>query len=132
MDSQTKILIVDDEKDFTDLLQLHLRRHGNVHLRVVNQSDQALEVARQFKPSVILLDVVMPGMDGGEVLQGLESDAELCRIPVVVVSALATNDDTAMGNATETGGHPIVAKPVKIERLVEKIEELIGHSLKEH
>ena len=131
-DSPTKILIVDDEKEFTDLMQLHLRRHGNVHLRVVNFSDQAIDVSRQFKPDIILLDVIMPGMDGGEVLQALESDPVLSTIPVIVVSALATNDETKMGNAEQTGGHPIVAKPVQIDRLVEKIEDLIGHSLKAH
>jgi two-component system OmpR family response regulator len=124
----TRVLIIDDEKGFTDLLQMQVRRHANVHLRVVNQSDQALEVARQFKPDIILLDIVMPGIDGGELLHQFEGDANLKEIPIIVVSALTTHAETSSG--LSLSGHPLIAKPVKTEELVGRIEEQLGHSIR--
>ena len=124
----TRILIIDDEKDFTDLLQMQIRRHGNVQLRVVNQPDQAISAALQFKPAIILLDIVMPGMDGGELLHKFETNKDLKDIPIIIVSALTTHAETSTGMSAS--GHPLVAKPVKTEELVSRIEEQLGHSIR--
>ena len=128
MISSARILIIDDEKDFTDLLQMQIRRHGNVQLRVVNNSTEALSAAKQFKPSIILLDVVMPGLDGGELLHEFESDSVLKEVPVIIVSALTTHDETSAG--LSASGHPLVAKPVKTEELISCIEKQLGHSIR--
>ena len=128
MSGSTRILIIDDEKEFTDLLQVQIRRHGNVHLRVVNKSTDAIAAARQFKPSVILLDIVMPGLDGGELLHELEADEDLKRVPVIIVSALTTHAETSTG--LSASGHPLIAKPVKTEELIECIEAQIGHTIR--
>jgi len=130
--SKTKILIIDDEKEFTDLLQMNLRIRGPMQLRVVNHSDEAVEVARQFSPDVILLDIIMPAPDGCDVLRTLETDPELKEIPIIIVSALVTNDETTGEPHPMTSGRPVVAKPVKIARLVGAIEDVVGHSLTGH
>ena len=126
--SSTRVLIIDDEKEFTDLLQMQMRRCANVHLRVVNQSDKAIDAARQFKPEIILLDIVMPGLDGGELLHRFEEDENLKNIPVIVVSALTTHDETSSG--LTASGHALVAKPIKTEQLVKRIEEALGHTIR--
>ncbi|MGK0190445.1 MAG: two-component system OmpR family response regulator [Verrucomicrobiales bacterium] len=128
MDSTTRILIIDDEKEFTDLLQMQMRRSANVHLRVVNLSTEAVEAARQFKPSLILLDIVMPGLDGGELLHLFEADKDLKEVPIIVVSALTTHDETSSG--LTASGHPLIAKPVKTEQLISRIEDQLGHTIR--
>ncbi|MDA0814158.1 MAG: response regulator [Verrucomicrobia bacterium] len=126
--NSTRILIVDDEKEFTDLLQMQMRRCANVQLRVVNHSEQVIDAARQFKPAVILLDIVMPGLDGGELLHKLEADEKLKQIPVIIVSALTTQSETESG--LTASGHALIAKPVKTEVLISRIENVLGHSLR--
>jgi DNA-binding response OmpR family regulator len=126
--NSTRILIIDDEKEFTDLLQMQMRRCANVQLRVVNHSEHAIDAARQFKPAMILLDIVMPGLDGGELLHKFEADETLKKIPVIIVSALTTQAETASG--LTASGHALIAKPVKTEVLISRIEDLLGHSLR--
>ena len=62
----TKILIIDDEVVFTDLMRMNLEKTGEFKVKVENESTLALRAAREFEPDVILLDIVMPGMDGGD------------------------------------------------------------------
>ncbi|MEZ5325196.1 MAG: response regulator [Verrucomicrobiales bacterium] len=126
--SSTRILIIDDEKEFTDLLQMQMRRCANVQLRVVNHSEHAIAAAQQFKPAIILLDIVMPGLDGGELLHKFEADKALKSIPIIVVSALTTHAETAGG--LTASGHALVAKPVKTEQLISRIEDLLGHTIR--
>jgi len=78
-----RILIVDDEKDFTQMVKLNLEETGKYIVRTENIGRQALAAAREFKPHIILLDIVMPDTDGGEIAHNISLDEELSRIPVV-------------------------------------------------
>jgi len=68
-----KILIIDDEENYTALLKLNLEFRLGHEVEMVNRSDEAVEAALRFRPDVILLDVVMPGMDGGDVLHPIRN-----------------------------------------------------------
>ena len=74
----------------------------------------------------------MPAPDGCDVLRTLENDPQLKDVPIVIVSALVTNDETTGEPHPMTSGRAVVAKPVKMVRLVSTIEDVIGHSLTDH
>src|SRR4051812_29508069 len=86
---RTRILIVDDEPETTRLLQLILQRKRPYEVRVKNHSKQALDVARAFKPDVILLDIIMPELDGGDVARLIRHEPSFERVPIIFLSACA-------------------------------------------
>ena len=90
-----KILVIDDEPALTRLLKADLERFGKYTVWDVNDPTRALELARRFKP--VLLDVVMPGMDGGDVLAALRDDPITRDVPVVMLTALVGNEETSVG-----------------------------------
>src|SRR3954469_12861866 len=103
-----KVLVVDDVADNVKLLAYELTDHG---YEVVTAFDglQALEVAVAERPDVILLDIMMPGMDGIEVCRRLKADPELQSTPVILVSALDRQDDVVRG--LDAGAHDYITKP---------------------
>ena len=115
---KTKILIVDDEEGFTRLMKLTLTEYD---IREENNPVRALETARQFKPDLILLDVMMPHFDGGDVAAQIRTDARLKNVPIIFLTAMVTKAETAARPLL--GGYPFIAKPVTPERLVENIEK---------
>ena len=74
-------MVVDDEAGFTKLLKMNLEKTGKYEVRIENQSTKALEVAKEFQPDVVLLDIVMPDMDGGDVAAQFQDDPMLRRVP---------------------------------------------------
>src|SRR5690606_24458077 len=105
MDSK-KILIVDDEEDFTALLKANLEEVGNFEVRDVNDSRQALAVAKEFRPDLCVIDVVMPGLDGGDLVALLRADPDLRRVPVLMLTALVEENPDTPDGETQTGGLP--------------------------
>ncbi|MBA3960914.1 MAG: response regulator [Chthoniobacterales bacterium] len=112
-----KILIVDDEEGFTKVTRLTLTDY---EIREENNSARALETARSFQPDLILLDVMMPEFDGGDVAAQIRADPKLKRVPIVFLTAIVTERETAMRPLL--GGYPFISKPVTPERLAESIE----------
>ena len=105
------VLVIDDEASQRDLLTRFLRKQ-NYDVRAANDGRSGLELARLLKPTVVLLDVMMPGMDGWSVLTALKADPETADLPVVMVSFVAEpRIGTALG-ATAT-----IAKPIDWGRL---------------
>src|ERR1041384_328397 len=82
-----KILLVDVEKSFTNHSKLNLEQTGRYDVRVVNWAEDALPAAREFRPDLMLLDLIMPRMPGGNVAAAFESDAELKNIPIISLTA---------------------------------------------
>jgi diguanylate cyclase (GGDEF)-like protein len=103
-----KVLVVDDQYDNVKLLAFELSDHGYEVLTAFN-GPQALDVARQADPDVILLDVMMPGMNGVEVCRELKKDVNLRHIPVIMVSAREMDEDVIRG--LDAGAHDYVTKP---------------------
>ena len=119
MEAKTKVLIVDDESGFTRLVKLTLERSGNFKVLEQNDGSQAWLTARDFKPDIIFLDVVMPKADGGEVAQQIRSNPLLSKIPVIFLTAIVSQRESHH----EFGGFPFLAKPVSIEMIKQTIAE---------
>ncbi|HVU27437.1 MAG TPA: response regulator [Verrucomicrobiae bacterium] len=120
-----KILIVDDEAGITRMLKRNLEATGRFTVRTENTSSAAITAAREFLPDFILLDVMMPGMDGGEVAAKIKEDKTLSHVPVVFLSAIVKKEETE-ATGGKIGGSTFLAKPVKLEDLIACIETHIG------
>jgi len=120
-----RILVVDDEPALTRMVKLNLERTGNYEVRTENQGSMAIQAAREFKPDLILLDVMMPDMSGDEVSAQMKEDKELSRMKYVFMTAIVTKDETeTMGS--NIGGNEFLAKPVKTEELIATIERVLS------
>ena len=123
-----KILLVDDEAGFTDLLKMNLERSGRYEVAIENDSTKAVAAARQFQPDVIVLDVVMPGMDGGDVQAALQDDPLLAGIPVVMLTALVDSTELSEGAVAQAGSQMVMPKPVNLSLLFRVLDEILGET----
>lgn len=119
-----RILIVDDEAAFTGLVKLNLEKTGRYEVRIENNPHTALATAREFAPDMVLLDVVMPGRDGGQILADLRQDAALAHVPVMFMTATITQAGVDQRKGTIRGA-PFVAKPVEPRWLMHRIEQIL-------
>lgn len=125
----TRVLLIDDEVGFTLTMKFILEETGNYEVAVVNESQTALAKALEFLPDIIFLDVVMPGIDGGDVLILFRAEERLKDVPVILLTALVENDDTAGGlGVAEEAGQVMLSKPVRMETLVSIIESTLADS----
>jgi two-component system, OmpR family, response regulator len=118
---EKKILIVDDEQAITRLLKLNLENTGAYLVREENEGSKAYAAARDFKPDLILLDVMMPDMDGGEVAAQIQNDPLLKGIPVIFLTAAVKQDELA-AHGGKIGGFPYIAKPLDVQGVLDAIE----------
>src|SRR5437762_13869069 len=118
---QKKILIVDDEPTITRLLKLNLEKTGAYHVREENEGAKAYLAAREFKPDLILLDVMMPDMDGGDVAAQLQADPLLKGIPVVFLTA-AVKKEALNAHGGVIGGGQYIAKPLDVKGVLEGVD----------
>jgi len=125
MEKKKKILIVDDEKDFTEMIRWNLEATGRYEVRSESKGAKALAAAREFRPHLILLDIIIPDMDGGEILFQLKNDAVVKDIPLVFLTAIVTQPEVnSVGSLIS--GHPSIAKPVSAADLIAYIKKTIG------
>jgi CheY-like chemotaxis protein len=118
-----RILIIDDNRDLTHSAKLALERAGRYSVWEENEPARAHQTTQRVKPDLILLDIVMPETDGGEVAARIESDPTLHRTPIVFLTALVTKAEARSG--LEIQGHPFLAKPISIPELVAGIERYL-------
>lgn len=123
-----RILIIDDEVGFTNLVKLNLEQTGRFVVGIVNESVDALAVAEEFKPQLILLDVMMPGKDGGELLAELEVNEQLKNVPVLFLTA-STMNQLARAEQAVVQGRPVIAKPVLPQELIRRLDEVLGRAI---
>lgn len=122
--NKLKVLVVDDDRNLSKLVKLFLEKTKRYEVCEENQSANALTTAHRFAPDAILLDVDMPGKDGGEVARELASDPVLRRAPVLFLTSLVTAGEA--GDArTERCGARFLSKPVNPQLLVEAVDRLI-------
>ena len=117
-----RILIVDNDRDTTHLVKILLEKTGDYLVFEENASIKARQSARNFRPDLILLDVVMPEADGGEIAAQIRADPELQSTPIIFLTALVTRAEANTG--LHIDGHPFLAKPINIPGLINTIE---GH-----
>ena len=117
-----KILVVDDERTFTELVKTTLEETGKYEVRTENKGRRSFDIAREFGPDLILLDLVMPDMDGSHVADQIRSDEILGNVPIIFLTAVVKEEETRTADGI-IGGYPFIAKPVGLTELIERIEE---------
>jgi two-component system, OmpR family, response regulator len=121
------VLYVDDEADIRQIVQIALELNGAIKVVAADSGEQALELARHHKPDLVLLDVMMPGIDGPTTLKKMRADAALARIPVVFITAKALPHEVA--GFRELGSVGVIAKPfdpMALENQVQSIWKDLG------
>ena len=123
---QARILIVDDERDNRELLEVILGHEGFVTVSVASGEDALLSVAHA-PPDLVLLDIMMPGMDGYEVALRIKGDALTKSIPVLMMSAL--DDRSARTLAASAGADAFFSKPMRRADLCARVRQYLASSL---
>lgn len=129
--NQKRILVIDDEPTYTEMVKMSLEQFGGYSVAEENDPRNALAAVRAFQPDLILLDVMMPDIDGGDVATTLSEYVDTRNIPVVFVTALVSpvelkNQENDVGRAPN--GHRYVAKPSSIDDLIDAIESALAQS----
>lgn len=119
--AKKRILVVDDEKSLTSLLKLNLEDTGQYEVRVENWAEDALPAAHEFKPDLILLDIIMPRLPGGNVAALIDADPKLRGTPIVFLTA-AVRKQQVEENEGIICDHPCLAKPAPLEEVIAMIE----------
>ena len=117
------ILIVDDEPEITSLLEEQLKESG-YHVLTAKDGLVGLEIARKQHPDLMILDLMLPKMDGYRVLGLLKNDARYSNIPVIIFSARAQKEDMHLGE--ELGADASITKPFEGQAIFKKVNELMG------
>jgi two-component system alkaline phosphatase synthesis response regulator PhoP len=118
-----RILVVDDEIYIVHILDFSLGMEGYEVLTALD-GEQALEKARAEKPDLIVLDIMMPKLDGYETCKRLKADPEIKDVPVILLSAKGRNVDQKIG--FEVGADDYITKPFSPRKLVERINAILG------
>jgi len=111
-----KILVIDDEAEITEIIETFLKDAG-YQVLVENSSVMGIERAKSFRPELILLDIMMPFMDGYEVCDELKKNKETENIPVIFLTGKDARSDE--GKSFKVGGDMFIKKPFNCERLLE-------------
>ena len=121
-----KVLIVDDEEEILKLLVSIFETRTEYKISVASDGEQGIRVAREEKPDLILLDVLLPNKNGFEVCQVIKSDPSTSFTKVIMLTGMTQNLDLQKG--WDSGVDAYIAKPFDIPALLNKIEELLRNS----
>ncbi|MBO6537443.1 MAG: response regulator transcription factor [Balneolaceae bacterium] len=116
------ILVVDDEKDLLDLIEYNLKKEGFKVLKAEN-GKEGIEVAKEHKPDLVLLDIMMPKMDGLEAVEIMRKDDDLKRIPIIFLTA--RSDENTEIEGLNKGGDDFITKPISTTKLVSRIKAVM-------
>ncbi|MFM1770362.1 MAG: hypothetical protein RJA22_2891 [Verrucomicrobiota bacterium] len=116
-----RILVVDDEKSLTTLLKLNLEDTGRYEVRVENWPEDAQAAAREFKPHLVLLDLIMPRLAGGDVAAQFQADPALKDVPIVFLTAAVRRSQVEEHEGIICD-HPCLAKPASVQEIIAMIE----------
>ena len=119
---QRRILLVEDENDIAELVERHLRREGCEVERFAD-GEEAVRAARQRPPDVLILDIILPGLDGFEICKAFRRDPDLERVPILMLSARDEEVDIVTG--LELGADDYLAKPFSPRVLVARVRNLL-------
>jgi CheY-like chemotaxis protein len=114
---KSKILVIDDESSFTRIVKVFFEDTGKYEVKEVNKGTEGLSAAQQFRPDLILLDIYMPDLCGGEVAAQIREDANLKDVPIVFLTALIRKNEQK-----SIRGCSYIAKPIRMKDLMTSIE----------
>jgi len=120
--TKKRIMVVDDEPAFVRMMKLVLEKHGPYEVICETNSAQAVETARCCKPDLVLLDVVMPEIDGGDVAARMHADEELKSVPIIFLTALVSEKETQNGPIMRAG-YRFLGKLTSDNKLFDCIEQ---------
>jgi two-component system, OmpR family, alkaline phosphatase synthesis response regulator PhoP len=118
-----RVLIADDEPNIVTSLEFLMEQAG-MEVRVARNGQEAIDLAASFRPDLVVLDVMMPVLNGYEVCQRLKSDPDLRHVRVLMLSAKGRDVEVAKGR--ELGADGYITKPFSTRELVSKVRELLG------
>src|SRR5918996_4146382 len=118
----SKVLVIDDEKDIVSLLRYHLEKAGFQCLEGMDGAI-ALRLVREYHPDLLILDLMLPGMDGLEICRQLRQDAATARLPILMLTAKAEEVDRVVG--LEVGADDYVVKPFSPRELVARVRAIL-------
>ncbi len=121
---RSKILIIDDEEDVCVYLRSVLERTGKFEVWATTSPAEGIDLAKSNHPDLILLDIIMPEMDGTDVAEELHDNRSTRDILIVFVTVLAKREDVE-GSEGIIGGHPFISKSIRKEELIARIESLL-------
>ncbi len=121
---KNRILIIDDEKDLCFFIKANLEARGSYSVKVASSGEDGLYLAERFKPHLIILDIIMPVMDGFKVLEELKKNHKTMTIPVLMLSA--KHDDESKIEASGLYCEGYVTKPVRIEDLQSRMRKILS------
>jgi len=119
MSGKTRILVVDDDSNICQLLKLYLDKEGYEN-RAVYNGKQALEVFREFTPNLVVLDIMLPGMDGWQICREIR---KFSGIPIIMLSARDETFDKVLG--LELGADDYIVKPFEPKELIARIKAVL-------
>jgi len=123
-----KVLTIDDEVDFCYFVQKNLIQDGRFDVLIATNGKDGIELAKEEVPDIILLDLFMLDMPGEDVADALKEDNATSDIPILFVTALATNDDIVNHDENKIGNNYIMPKPIRTKKLIETILDILGKS----
>lgn len=125
--SKIKVLIVDDDIAASRLLAVGLEKTGSFQVVVENVATRAPSTAREFRPGVILLDVCMPGADGGDVAFRIHSDGTLRSTPIIFLTSLVSGQE-ATTESVLRGGYEFLPKPASLVKVIDCINRHLSRA----
>lgn len=122
MVSQRRILVVDDELGFGEMVKWNLEASGPYEVKVENHGRSALNAVRTFHPDLIFLDIAMPDLEGSEVARRIKEDRSLKDLPIVFLTGTVTAEEVGPSGGI-IGGQYFLAKPVSVTDLISCIQK---------
>jgi len=119
-----KVLIIDDEENFCKLVKKNIEQSGEFEVHIETNGEDGIKLARKIKPNLILLDIIMPGMDGTDVASHIRNDKDIKDIPIVFLTAIVREDEVD-SQASSTRGYSLLAKTVTVGELIACIKKNI-------
>lgn len=128
MTENIKVLAIDDEADFCYFIKKNLMQSGLFDVIVATNGSDGIKLARKEKPDIILLDLFMPDMPGEDVAAILKENPSTADIPILYITALASNDDIIDGESNKMGDNYIMPKPIRTKKLIQTIMKILGQN----
>lgn len=125
MGNKKKILLIDDEVDFTFFVKKNLEQTGEFEVIIANDGAKGIDLVKEVKPDVILLDIVMPNTSGPDVAEFLLHNPQTKQIPLIFLTAVVTKEETGIDLIKGIGGHNFIAKPVDALTLISSIKAVL-------